>query len=635
MTFKTYEINVDLVHDTSTTCSNRFSQNDRNSAKLLVTITNKGAELDLSQAKSVRMSFKKPDGTRVFQNDCQPINAMKGKYQIVLKTQTLTSVGNVIAQIHIEEEDRIIDTQKFFFVVNDSLASDEAIESTNEFTIIQKAIEAGKKLEGVDIDGVIAAGELAKGALPKSGGTMTGTLNINAPLFINSRDGVKKYSFETDANGKLWFTEKNTPKDIFVVETNGAFNVAGDTNLVKKTGDTMSGTLKAPRYETTDQTPVIFNGNTSNRSWKWDLAGDNLSVTPTNNGAPGWDASKTVILQNLLKKTGDTMTGDIALDKPNATSSRYISFTEGGASKYVIGTNANGEFQLYDTVARSQVFSYAPNSKFLNVNANTNVVKKTGDSMTGDLQINTANKGFQVGNGTAQLIQSVDTLGRYYWYSSIGKTPLRYDIPTELLTILSATSFNNTVTMTGANARLVIDEGGQSVTFDQPTAQVSARGFVYRENGAITGGIGRIRSTTDAYNYMGWGAEPWNTENALVVSDKVLKYKGKDIAFKDKDGRADLTLTADATTPMTGNEPRAIRRGNTVTLIGSIRRNSGSTGNIVTTLPADMRPVEDTNFVAQATDGTAVQVFIGANSGNVTFSVPDKHVLLCQTYVVN
>ena len=58
MTFKTYEINVDLVHDTSTTCSNRFSQNDRNSAKLLVTITNKGAELDLSQAKSVRMSFK-------------------------------------------------------------------------------------------------------------------------------------------------------------------------------------------------------------------------------------------------------------------------------------------------------------------------------------------------------------------------------------------------------------------------------------------------------------------------------------------------------------------------------------------------------------------------------------------------
>lgn len=151
MTFKTHEVNVDLVSDASTTHTIRFSQNDRNSAKLLLTITNKGAELDLSQAKAVRISFKKSDGTRVFQNDCQPINVLKGKYQILLKTQTLSSVGNVIAQIHIEEEDRMIDTQKFLFVVNESLASDGAVESANEFTIIQKAIEAGKTLEGVDL----------------------------------------------------------------------------------------------------------------------------------------------------------------------------------------------------------------------------------------------------------------------------------------------------------------------------------------------------------------------------------------------------------------------------------------------------------------------------------------------------
>ncbi|MBJ8025990.1 BppU family phage baseplate upper protein, partial [Bacillus cereus] len=151
MTFKTYEIHVDLVSDASTTHTIRFSQNDRNSAKLLLTITNKGAELDLSQAKAVRISFEKSDGTRVFQNDCQPINVLKGRYQILLKTQTLSSVGNVIAQIHIEEEDRMIDTQKFLFVVNESLASDGAVESANEFTIIQKAIEAGKKLEGVDL----------------------------------------------------------------------------------------------------------------------------------------------------------------------------------------------------------------------------------------------------------------------------------------------------------------------------------------------------------------------------------------------------------------------------------------------------------------------------------------------------
>ncbi|WP_324648358.1 BppU family phage baseplate upper protein [Bacillus paranthracis] len=497
MTFKTYEINVDLVHDTSTTYSNHFSQNDRNSAKLLVTITNKGAELDLSQAKSVRMSFRKPDGTRVFQNDCQPINAMKGKYQIVLKTQTLASVGNVIAQIHIEEEDRILDTQKFFFVVNDSLASDEAIESTNEFTIIQKAIEAGEKLEGVDINGIIAAGAKADAALPKSGGTMTGALNVNAPLFLKSKDGVKQYSFETDANGKLWFSDKNAPRDIFTVESDGTFRVAGLTNLLKNTGGTM----------------------------------------------------------------------------------------------------------------------------------------------TGDLQINSANKGFQVGNGTAQLIQSVDTLGRYYWYSSIGKTPLRYDIPNELLAFLSASSFSNTLTMAGANARLVIDEGGQSVTFDQPVAQTSARGLLYRENGVTLGGIGRIRSTTDAYNYIGWGANPWDMSSSLVVSDKALKYKGKDVAMRDKDDRATIPLTADAEL-ITSYGVIADRRGNTVTLRAPIRRKVGSTNGHVFTLPPGMRPTMMLTQVVHASDGTPALMTIPSDSGQVLLQTitpaimgKDYHIVL--TYVAD
>ncbi|HFJ9375114.1 TPA: BppU family phage baseplate upper protein, partial [Bacillus nitratireducens] len=168
MIFKTYEITVDLIKDAHAPEVIRFSQNDLNSAKLLLNITKMAEELDLSTAKTVRMSFKKPDGTRVFQNDCQPINPLKGKYQIILKTQTLAAAGDVIAQVHIEEEDRTIDTQAFYFKVNKSLASDEAIESTNEFGIMQKAIEAGEKFEGKDIDGIIAAGAKADTALAKS-----------------------------------------------------------------------------------------------------------------------------------------------------------------------------------------------------------------------------------------------------------------------------------------------------------------------------------------------------------------------------------------------------------------------------------------------------------------------------------
>lgn len=481
MTFKTYEINVDLVHDTSTTCSNRFSQNDRNSAKLLVTITNKGEELDLSKAKSVRMSFKKPDGTRVFQNDCQPINAMKGKYQILLKTQTLTAVGNVIAQIHIEEEDRIIDTQKFFFIVNDSLASDEAIESTNEFTIIKKALELGEKFKNVDFDPIIAAGELAKGAVKKSGDTMSGDLTIE-------RNDTGKY---------VRWSNKNAQEYSLGTAVNGIFELYD-----------AKGKLSPLTYNPTTKE---FNINTAT---------------------------------NLVKKTGDTMTGNLLFDVSGG-GNKGILFRDVTNNKNVVAIDANTSgLSAWDSVNDKSIFDYNVNTKKFTVNADTNLVKKTGGDISGRLNLSEPNPFMYRPPGNRWWLQIVSAAG-------IEFTP--------------------------------------SATADK---------------------------------------EDWQWTKTIRLNPDGTIRQGKD-------GRASLTLTADATTPMTGNEPRAIRRGNTVTLIGSIRRNSGSTGNIVTTLPADMRPVEDTNFVAQATDGTAVQVFIGANSGNVTFSVPDKHVLLCQTYVVN
>ncbi len=325
MTFKTYEINVDLVHDTSTTYSNHFSQNDRNSAKLLVTITNKGAELDLSQAKSVRMSFRKPDGTRVFQNDCQPINAMKGKYQIVLKTQTLTSVGNVIAQIHIEEEDRILDTQKFFFVVNDSLASDEAIESTNEFTIIQKAIEAGKKLEGVDINGIIAAGVKADGALPKSGGTMTGPLELNSNTLLR---------FKGETGKRDWLFYRKSAQDSFVI---------------------------APR---------LADGS----DWDWNKQ---IEFRPDNFIVNGGT--------NLVKKTGDTMTGHLKFNRD-----RGIAWNDGVKDIHSITTGGDNKTYFTDGMNGVDYAIYDPTTKSFNILQNTNLLKKTGDVMAGQIT-NTSN----------------------------------------------------------------------------------------------------------------------------------------------------------------------------------------------------------------------------------------------------
>ncbi|MDA1504852.1 BppU family phage baseplate upper protein [Bacillus cereus group sp. TH43LC] len=380
MTFKTYEINVDLVHDTSTTCSNRFSQNDRNSAKLLVTITNKGAELDLSQAKSVRMSFKKPDGTRVFQNDCQPINAMKGKYQIVLKTQTLTSVSNVIAQIHIEEEDRIIDTQKFFFVVNDSLASDEAIESTNEFTIIQKAIEAGKKLEGVDINGIIAAGVKADEALPKAGGTMTG--NVDMDISVGAKS--KGYRWR-DKDGALFGLETSTTGELILYDYKAAarvwqydpvakrLSVLSDTNLLKTTGGTMTGNIN---MDTTANSKMITGYRNGKATSALYFVNDNISIEDRIRNKSVWQydsPSETFTLYtpntNLLKKTGDTMTGDFKMTRPNATTARTIRWDTNGVEDVVLGLGGSAKWVAWDQKNAKGIYEYDPGANTFTITA--------------------------------------------------------------------------------------------------------------------------------------------------------------------------------------------------------------------------------------------------------------------------
>ncbi|MDA1883130.1 BppU family phage baseplate upper protein [Bacillus cereus group sp. BY105LC] len=549
MTFKTYEINVDLVHDTSTTCSNRFSQNDRNSAKLLVTITNKGAELDLSQAKSVRMSFKKPDGTRVFQNDCQPINAMKGKYQIVLKTQTLTSVGNVIAQIHIEEEDRIIDTQKFFFVVNDSLASDEAVESTNEFTIIQKAIEAGKKLEGVDINGIIAAGELAKGALPKSGGTMTG--NVDMDISVGSKS--KGYRWR-DATGALFGLES---------ATDGALILYDYKNLA--------------------------------RVWQYDPVAKRFTVLSDT---------------NLLKTTGGTITGTTIFE---AGDLRF----KNAANDILFRNNTSGIFSFYDIAQNQVVWSYNPATKEFTVNSASNLLKKTGDTMTGDLKINKIVR-YQNSDDKSVSAISVDNNGRWYNWSDVsGKRVFMYDPTTDTFTIDSA------------NTNLLKNTGGTmtgDLLFDRTNGANSLVGFgtgVAGKRNYIYGGKGVIGAYSDEAEQLVWRYTP-SSRTFEIGADKVVTKK---------DGRATLTLTADATQFDTTIGSIADRRGNTVTLKMAVKRNVGG-NEIVCTLPPDVIPLSTLTHTVLATDGTPVRVTVGQDR-NVRVHTEGKNIYLLMTYVVD
>ncbi|MCP1124522.1 phage baseplate upper protein [Bacillus sp. 3103sda1] len=238
MIVKTYEINLDLINNTSLSSNIRFSQNDQNTAKIIFNVKNNGEGVDLSNSTTVRVSFKKPDGTRVFQEDCEPINPLNGKYQIILKTQTLAALGNVIGQVHIGEDTRMADTQKFMFLVDESLSSDEAIESTNEFNVIQKAIEAGEKFEGVDVDKIIEAGEKATATQDQIDKNTSGISTLNG---INEN----KFSYTYKADGSVDVITEKDKTNAIVSTTTFTYLASGDVDTSVKV---MNGQTVTTKY---------------------------------------------------------------------------------------------------------------------------------------------------------------------------------------------------------------------------------------------------------------------------------------------------------------------------------------------------------------------------------------------------
>lgn len=483
----------------------RFYQNDLNSAKLLINVTHDKVVTDFSTATKVQIAFLKPDGKRVFQ-DVQNVNQMQGKYYVVLSTQTLIAYGNVVAQLRLTFPDnKVIETCKFVFAVDESIMSDEAMKSTNEFPVIQKAIEAGTKLEKVDIDGIIAAGAKADAALPKAGGTMTGDL--------------------------VMATDKNIV-------------LSSDDYLLKIRGQKGNSKIVAQVFKP-DGTSTFIG----------EYRGDNNKLTINCD-------------TNLLKNTGDTMSGNLVMSNALAE----INFKD-AKSEVAIQKTSSGNLAMWDRAGQQTAWIYDTSKKEFRIEANTNLLKTSGGTMTGELMLNS-------------------------------QASIRQAMP----------------------------------------KTASARGFRYQDetSNAYVAGLGFYRSSDvdKGACYMGWSETPWSQANSLSVGENVFKYKGKDIAFADKNGRATITVTADA--ELAGaNGVIADRRGNTVTVRAAIRRKAGvGHAAVMFTMPDNMRPLLTVQQTMVSTDGS-VGVFTIDSSGNVTIvnptatDVSGKNFYATMTYVVD
>lgn len=268
------------------------------------------------------------------------------------------------------------------------------------------------------------------------------------------------------------------------------------------------------------------------------------------------ETSATNLGNQKVNKAGDTMTGNLLFDL--ASTSKRIEYTD-GATKLAGLYSSPTRFLFQDLKNNTAPWEYDYTAQSFNVNGVTNLVKKAGDTMTGDLRI-------ERGDGERA----------YHFYKN------------------------------GATTTKLLDNDNTTALYSMDNAETIWR-----------------------YNK--------NNKTFEVMSSNTNLMKKTD--YTAKDGRVNLTLTADAEL-ISGNGAIADRRGNTVTLRAPIRRKAGSTGTTVFTLPVDMKPTltVTSNFISN--DGFSGLLTIGTDGVTTLTSagatdVRGKDFNMTITYVVD
>ncbi|EJV41744.1 BppU family phage baseplate upper protein [Bacillus toyonensis] len=367
---------------------------------------------------------------------------------------------------------------------------------------------------------------------------------------INATQGNFEYTFRPETFGVAGIGKRS----YFSLEQGGTVRASTqDFGLVTiadaMTGNTMSGPYISELEELINLAQWLVDDINS----RWTSI--NTQLTQLQNKLNTMD---------VVRRSGDTMTGDLRLDY-QGTGTRKISFTQNGVEQVNLNRTGAGFYGMYDVAGAQSVWEYNQSSKTFNVNtANTNLLKKTGDTMTGAMIFDTA---FTVRGTGASWDMRPYNAGVY-------SKGVRHTINTN----------NNYY------AVAPIDASG--------TANWANQIALYGDTGVF---------------------------NVASLTTRL-------------DGASNIPLSAEATSPDVNYQLMSIRRNSTVELKGAVTLNANATGVVIATLPADLRPTGGNRSIyTPTTDGTAiVQVFVNGTTGVVAFSTnaKGKRVDFTLTYLV-
>ncbi|PER43682.1 hypothetical protein COL26_23525 [Bacillus thuringiensis] len=89
---------------------------------------------------------------------------------------------------------------------------------------------------------------------------------------------------------------------------------------------------------------------------------------------------------DVVKKSGDTMPGNLLFDRAGTANTNKIAFSTAGVEDLNFYQTGDGYYGIRDVKGNQGVWDYNRNNKTFNVSANTNLVKKAGDIINGLLE---------------------------------------------------------------------------------------------------------------------------------------------------------------------------------------------------------------------------------------------------------
>jgi hypothetical protein len=115
-------------------------KSDTGTRKFSITLKSNGVALDITDL-TVRIYFKKADGN-ITQGDPTIVDAATGQISYTLQSNDVAKVGQVICQITLSDASgNRITTFYFDFDVLDTAYSDDAVQSTTEFTLLTQYVD--------------------------------------------------------------------------------------------------------------------------------------------------------------------------------------------------------------------------------------------------------------------------------------------------------------------------------------------------------------------------------------------------------------------------------------------------------------------------------------------------------------